>query len=60
LAALPPGDEVIITDNQQPVAKLVAEPPATGRRLGPGLGKEMIEIREDDEEHLRDFQEYMP
>ena len=29
------------------------------RAPGPGLGKGMIEILEDDDEHLKDFEEYM-
>ncbi|HTU23424.1 MAG TPA: type II toxin-antitoxin system prevent-host-death family antitoxin [Gemmataceae bacterium] len=36
---LAPGEEVIITDNQRPVAKLVGERPA---RPAPGLGKGSI------------------
>ena len=41
---LAPGEEVIITENQQPVAKLVSEPPLpkAGLRPPPGLGKGMI------------------
>jgi prevent-host-death family protein len=57
-----PGEEVIITENQQPVAKLVSEPPKPPRkqRPGPGLCKGMITIVSDDDEHLKDFEEYMP
>jgi antitoxin (DNA-binding transcriptional repressor) of toxin-antitoxin stability system len=59
---LAPGQEVIITENQQPVAKLVNEPmkPATGLRSPPGLGKGFISVISDDEEHLKDFKGYMP
>ncbi len=59
---LAPGQEVIITENQQPVAKLVNAPmkPATGLRPPPGLGKGFITVISDDEEHLKDFKEYMP
>jgi prevent-host-death family protein len=55
---LPPGDEVVITRNNRPVARLVggALPP----RPRPGLGKGMITIVSDDDEHLKDFAEYMP
>ena len=62
LARLTPGDEVILTRNQQPVAKLVSEPPKPQlkQRPEPGLGKGMITIVSDDEEHLQDFAEYMP
>jgi antitoxin (DNA-binding transcriptional repressor) of toxin-antitoxin stability system len=57
---LTPGDEVIITENNQPVAKLVGEKPPVRHRPGPGLCKGMITIVADDEEHLKDFEEYMP
>jgi antitoxin (DNA-binding transcriptional repressor) of toxin-antitoxin stability system len=43
LASLSPGDEVILTRNQQPVAKLVSEvPKQTKARPGPGLCQGMI------------------
>ena len=48
--------------NQQPVAKLVSEPPRPrpGPRPPPGLGKGFITVVSDDDEHLKDFEEYMP
>lgn len=56
-----PGEELVITENQQPVAKLVSEqPPKPRLRPPPGLGKGMITIVSDDDEHLKDFAEYMP
>jgi prevent-host-death family protein len=59
---LMPGDEVVITENNLPVAKLVSElpKPKPGLRPPPGLGKGCITIVSDDEEHLKDFAEYMP
>ena len=59
---LMPGDEVVITENNLPIAKLVSELPKSkpGLRLPPGLGKGCITIVSDDEEHLKDFAEYMP
>jgi prevent-host-death family protein len=55
---LSPGEEIVLTRNNLPVARLVGEkkPP----RPGPGLGKGMITILADDDEHLKDFAEYMP
>jgi prevent-host-death family protein len=59
---LSPGDEVVITENNQPVAKLVSEMPKPKPvlRPPPGLGRGFITIVSDDDEHLKDFAEYMP
>jgi prevent-host-death family protein len=57
---LTPGEELVITEHCRPVAKLVSEKQPAGQRPGPGLCKGMITIVADDDEHLRDFAEYMP
>jgi len=56
---LAPGEEVLITENQQPVAKLVNQtiPP---QQRQPGLCKGMITLLVEDDEHLQGFEEYMP
>jgi antitoxin (DNA-binding transcriptional repressor) of toxin-antitoxin stability system len=54
------GEEVAITEGDQVVARIVGEGPAAGKRPGPGLCKGMITIVSDDDEHLKDFAEYMP
>lgn len=58
---LKPGDEVLITEDNQPVAKLVSESPRAmpDRRPPPGLGKGYLTIISDDEEHLKDFEGYI-
>ena len=59
---LAPGEEVIITENQQPVAKLVGELPKAkhGLRPPPGLGKGMITfIAPDFDAPIDDMKEYM-
>ena len=56
---LAPGDEVVITENNQPVAKLVASPAEKPRPM-PGRCKGMLTIVAEDDEHLEDFKEYMP
>ena len=60
--SLKPGEELLITENNQPVAKLVSElpKPKPGLRPPPGLGKGFMTIVSDDDEHLTDFEEYMP
>jgi len=59
---LSPGDEVVIIENDQAVAKLVSEPsqPNSGLRPPPGLGKGFLTVLADDDEHLKDFKDYMP
>lgn len=59
---LTPGEELVITEDQQPVARLVSEPPRPkpGRRPPPGLGKGMITfIAPDFDAPLEDMKEYM-
>ncbi len=54
---LAPGEEVVITENQQPVAKLVGERPA---RPAPGLGKgSILYMAPDFDEPLEEFKEYV-
>ena len=57
---LAPGEEVVITENQQPVAKLVGEQPAQRKPRQAGRCKGMITLLVEDDEHLKDFAEYMP
>ena len=54
------GEEVIITRNQQPVAKLVGQQHATHKPRQPGSCKGMLTIISDDDEPLEDFKDYMP
>jgi antitoxin (DNA-binding transcriptional repressor) of toxin-antitoxin stability system len=54
------GEEIVITKNQQPVAKLVGQRPAERQPRVPGNCKGMITLAVDDDEHLKDFEEYMP
>lgn len=59
---LAPGEEIILTENQQPVAKLVLQQqkPAKPSRPGPGLCKGMITyMAADFDAPLEDLKEYM-
>jgi antitoxin (DNA-binding transcriptional repressor) of toxin-antitoxin stability system len=57
---LHPGDEIVLTDGPQPVARIVPEPLRAGGRT-PGLSKGMLEIVSDDEADIREhFRDYMP
>lgn len=61
ICQMTPGEELMITDNLQTVAKRVCQPvPKSRFRPGPGLGKGMISIAAVDDEHLQDFEEFMP
>ncbi len=60
LDSLAPGDEVTLTRNQQPVAKLVRESPKTGLRPPPGLGKgSILYMAPDFDAPLEEMREYM-
>lgn len=57
---LKPGDEVLITENNRPVAKLIGHAPAACQLRRRGSAKGKLAIYTEDEEHLQDFKEYMP
>ena len=53
------GEEVLITRDGKPVARLIpSDPPKGVPVLGRGQGKVLFYI--DDDEHLKDFADYMP
>ena len=56
---LTPGEEVVLTRNNQPVARLVG---MSDEKLRPilGRGKGMLTILSEDDDHLEDFAEHMP
>jgi len=56
---LTPGEEVVITREERPVARLVRSGP-TRKPRQPGSCKGRLTIVSDDDEHLEHFTEYMP
>ena len=54
---LKPGEELTITGNHQPLAKVVLWQRRSALPFREGLG--MLEILVEDDEHLKDFAEYM-
>ncbi len=59
IAKVANGESIVITDHDKPVAQLVPAAPEKPRpQYGGGKGK-LIVLAEDDE-HLKDFEEYMP
>lgn len=59
IAKLPPGEELVITEHGRRVARLVTESAATrkARRLGSAVG--ILTVHKEDDEHLKDFREYL-
>ena len=57
ISKLQPGDEIVITQNDQPVAEVRPISKANKPVLGRGKGLLLQEV--DDQEHLDDFREYM-
>jgi antitoxin (DNA-binding transcriptional repressor) of toxin-antitoxin stability system len=55
---LKPGEEIVLTRDDRPVARLVRLP--NQGRPGPGLGKGMLTIVSEDDDHLKDFADYLP
>jgi prevent-host-death family protein len=54
---LSPGEEIVVTQNQRPVAKLIGERPGPRQRRNPGNCEGMIKLAVEDEEHLKDFED---
>jgi antitoxin (DNA-binding transcriptional repressor) of toxin-antitoxin stability system len=56
---LGPGEEIVITENDKPLAKVTAV--AGGKPAPiPGRAKGMLTVVTEDNEHLKEFEEYMP
>lgn len=58
LKQLAPGEAVVITHEGKTVARLLSEVPKGVPVIGRGKG--MVASYTDDDEHLKDFAEYMP
>ena len=64
IAALRPGETLVIVARDRPVARLTAEPSSEqsverGARR-PGGARGILRVIEEDDDHLADFGEYMP
>lgn len=55
---LQPGEEVLITRGNQTIARIVGPP--LREDSGYGCLKGQLTILSEDDEHLKDFAEYMP
>lgn len=54
------GEELAVTQGGRVVARIVGERAESAQRPGPGLARGMLTVVADDDEHLKDFAEYMP
>jgi prevent-host-death family protein len=59
ITSLAPGEEIVITENQRPVAKLVGQPSQQRKPRKAGSAKGKLIILQEDDEHLKDFEDYM-
>jgi antitoxin (DNA-binding transcriptional repressor) of toxin-antitoxin stability system len=59
IAALIPGDQLFITQDNHVIATLVSRPPPSREPRQPGSARGILKIIEDDDAHLADFKEYM-
>ena len=57
---LVPGEEMLITKDNQTVAKLIRQPTGGSKPPQPGSAKGRLMINVEDDEHLKDFAEYIP
>jgi antitoxin (DNA-binding transcriptional repressor) of toxin-antitoxin stability system len=60
IAKLQPGEELLITQDDHPVARLIAEPKGMHKARQPGSAIGQLKVVEEDNVHLDDFREYMP
>ena len=56
---LAPGEELIIIRNERPIAQLVGLPAEKPHPV-PGRGRGKLVIVSEDDDHLKDFEDYMP
>jgi len=60
IADLKPGEEVLITQQDRPVARLIPEARKARKPRQPGTMVGKLTIIQEDDEHLKDFKDYMP
>ncbi len=60
IADLTPGSEVVITKDARPIAKIISTSAKVRQPRRPGSAKGKLIILAEDDEHLLDFQDYLP
>ena len=59
IAKLTPGEQILLTLDEFVIARLTKECPPLKKPRIPGSAKGVIAMYEDDDEHLKDFADYM-
>ncbi|MEK7829616.1 MAG: type II toxin-antitoxin system prevent-host-death family antitoxin [Acidobacteriota bacterium] len=59
ITKLIPGEEIVITQNERPVAKLISQSKPLRRPRQPGSARGKLIIHSEDDEHLKDFEGYL-
>ena len=54
------GDEIVIVEGSQTVARLLGPSPTRRRSRRPGSARGKLTVLTEDEQHLKDFGDYMP
>jgi antitoxin (DNA-binding transcriptional repressor) of toxin-antitoxin stability system len=54
------GEDVVISRGETAIAKLVAAQPRAMEPRVPGSARGILTILSEDDDHLKDFAEYMP
>ncbi|HMV49535.1 MAG TPA: antitoxin of toxin-antitoxin stability system [Blastocatellia bacterium] len=60
IAGLTNGEEVLITQGNRTVARLIGQSLAAPQPRKPGSASGKLIIHADDDEHLKDFEDYLP
>ena len=60
IAGLTEGEEILLTQNNHPVARLIGQSHTVLQPRKPGSAIGKLVIHSDDDEHLKDFEGYMP
>jgi antitoxin (DNA-binding transcriptional repressor) of toxin-antitoxin stability system len=60
VAQLQTGKEFVITQDERPVARIIGTPVIPRQPRQPGSAKGKLIILAEDDDHLADFQEYLP
>ncbi len=56
---LRPGDEIVLTADDKPVARLTPDPAMSRPKRVAGICQGMLTVVAEDDEHLDDFKDYM-